>query len=175
MSALPALTVRLDEARSPVRLSLDLDAPGRAALAERFGLEAVGAFSLRATARRVRGDSLRVEGHLEATVSYLCGVTLKPFDATLAEDFSQLFAARADDLVDGEIAIDPLADDTREPLDGGAVDVAELAYQLFALALDPYPRHPDAPPPPDEADESDEDEARASPFAVLSQLKPRGH
>jgi uncharacterized metal-binding protein YceD (DUF177 family) len=47
------------------------------------------------------------------------------------------------------------------------VDLGDLVAEEVALALDPYPRHPDASLPP-EASDADE-----NPFAGLAALKGR--
>lgn len=177
---LPTLLVREDEARSPVRVSLTLDDAQLAALASRCGLHAVGSFSLKATAIRVKGGKLRVEGAFASDVTYQCGVTLQTFDAKIEEQFNQIF-------VDPErikpagatIDVDPLSDNDPDVLTSGAADVADLAFQLFALALDPYPRHPDATETLlatqskiGDKPEAHNDETPPSPFAVLKDLKP---
>ena len=130
---------------------------------------------------------MRVEGTITAEVTYRCGVTLKPYDAAVHVPFTQLFG---DDGGPGdasqrvaaqnpgqprEIEIDPFDDDELEPLTDGVADIADLAYQLFAIALDPYPRHPDLAPPADDRVKAvlaaDDEPQAASPFAVLKQLK----
>lgn len=176
---LPALWVREDEARSPVRVTLTLDDDQLAALADRCSLQSVNSFVLKATATRVKGGKLRIEGAYVASLTYLCGVTLQPFGANIEEDFNQIF-------IDPErikpagatIDIDPLSDNDPDVLTGGAANVADLAFQLFALALDPYPRHPDIAETLLETKqgagakpEAHNDETPPSPFAVLKDLK----
>lgn len=169
---LPSLSILADDAsRSPVRVKLDLSADQRAALADENGLASVEAFHLRATALGMKGRKLRVEGHLTADVTYLCGVSLKPYTSSLDVPFEQFFGGdqRATDLID----FDPLDDNEIEPLVNGEASISDLGYQLFSLALDPYPRHPDlAPPSAEQDDEADEGtDEKASPFAVLKDLK----
>lgn len=173
--ALPTLCVREDEARSPVRVSLTLDEDQLALLAERCGLQSVENFKVKATASRVKGGKLRVEGSYSASLNYLCDVTLQPFGATIEESFNQIFVdperlKPAGDTID----VDPLSDNDPDVLTNGAADIADLAFQLFALALDPYPRHPDAAetlPGIDDDQGEQDDEKPPSPFAVLNNLK----
>lgn len=175
--ALPTLWVREEEARSPVRVALTLDGDQMAALADRCGLPSVESFALKATATRVKGGKLRVEGEFSASLTYLCGVTLKPFPATIEDNFHQIFVdPQRIKPAGATIDVDPLSDNDPDVLTNGAADVADLAFQLFALALDPYPRHPDVAEPLLEPDydaghEADSDEAQPSPFAVLKDLK----
>lgn len=179
LEALPTLLIREEEARSPVRVSLTLDKEQLATLADQYGLQSVSAFALKATGSRVKGGRLRVEGSYTANVTYLCGVTLQPFDAELEEQFDQIYVDPERLKPQGDaIDVDPLSESDPDVLVSGAADVADLAYQLFALALDPYPRHPDATEGLFPAGEGDADgsevhgnEAEPSPFAVLKDLK----
>ncbi|MEQ8657917.1 MAG: DUF177 domain-containing protein [Hyphomicrobiales bacterium] len=169
---LPSLTILATEARrSPVRVKLDLSADERAVLADENNLPSVEAFHLKATALGMKGRKLRVEGHLTADVTYQCGVSLKPYQASLDVPFQQHFGEdqRAPDLID----FDPMDDNEIEPLVNGEASISDLGYQLFSLALDPYPRHPDLAPPSEQMDEDGDDEleGQASPFAVLKDLK----
>lgn len=169
---LPSLSILADKARrSPVRVKLDLTTDECALLAEENGLASVERFHLKATALGIKGRKLRVEGRLQADVTYICGVSLKHFPAGLEVPFEQFFGD--DPKAHESIDIDPLDDTDIEPLNHGAASISDLAYQLFSLALEPYPRHPDLAPPiaaQTGADAVDDDES-ASPFAVLKDLK----
>jgi hypothetical protein len=57
-------------------------------------------------------------------------------------------------------------EDPPEPLDSGHIDLAALAVEFLALALDPFPRKPGAV----FADAPDV-ETEGGPFAALSALK----
>lgn len=75
-----------------------------------------------------------------------------------------------------EVVIDADADDPPEPLDSGGIDLGELAVQELAVALDPYPRHPDAGPAVSVGEASPvpgigRPAGRPHPFAVLGTLK----
>ncbi len=169
---LPTLSVLAEEARrSPVRLRLELDADEHTRLAEENGLASVEQFDLRATALGMKGRQLRVEGELTAEVTYICGVSLRPFKASIDVPFEQIFGQpmKRDEVID----LDPLDDNDVEPLVAGAASISDLGYQLFTLALDPYPRHPDlAPLSEAQSDEdAEDDDEPASPFAVLKDLK----
>lgn len=169
---LPFLSIQSEEARrSPVRVKLTLSEDECAKLAEDNGLAAVGSFAMKATVIGLKGHKLRVDGQIKADVTYLCGVMLEPYEAHLDIPIEQIFARDVHDA--GHIEFDPLNEGDVEPLEKGAAPVSDLAYQLFALALDPYPRHPGLPPR-DAAggDESADDEPqKVSPFAVLKDLK----
>ena len=58
-----------------------------------------------------------------------------------------------------------------EPYSGGSVDLGQIAYEVFAAALDPYPRKPGAEFAwASETDRAGE-EAENGPFAALKALK----
>lgn len=169
---LPTLMVVAEQARrSPVRVKLSLDDKERALLAQTNGLANVDAFAMKATALGMKGRKLRVEGELKADITYTCGVSLKPYPASLCIPFEQFYLGEgAKPPGKDAIDIDPMEQSDTEPLIDGQADLADLAFQLFTLSLDPYPRHPDLAPP-DEAVDEDEDVQEASPFAALKDLK----
>jgi hypothetical protein len=58
-----------------------------------------------------------------------------------------------------------------EPVIGEAIDLGELVAQYLSLAINPYPRAPDAEA---QADQYRADPQRDGPFAVLSKLREQG-
>lgn len=166
-----------------LHLDLEAGAAERVALAERFGLLGVESLVAQADLRLIGGtDDIRLRGSFAADVIQSCVVTLEPVPAHLAESFELVFSPRAAALdeeageevqvafdADGNLLEEPL-----EPLTGGRIDVGEAVAEQLALALDPYPRKPDAllpnrfaAPPGDGAGA----DRRESPFAVLQRLK----
>jgi uncharacterized metal-binding protein YceD (DUF177 family) len=142
----------------------------RAALAARFGILAVESLTARLRLKRVAGGTLlRLAGHFSADVVQSCVVTLEPVPAHLEEDFVLTFSTERDE--EGEEVVVGL--DEEEPpelIENGIIDLGEAAAEHLALALDPFPRAPNAtfhggdepaPEPP----------AKASPFAALASLK----
>jgi hypothetical protein len=120
----------------------------RAALAARFGLVELPALGAEVKLRRARaGRYVEIAGTLRAAVVQTCVVTLEPVPAALEEDFSLLLGpigGADDDAPASDLVVDL---DQPEPLEGDVVDLGELVAQQLSLALDPYPRAPDAPPP----------------------------
>lgn len=161
----------------------------RKALAERFELEAIGRLVAKVRLRRVRGGTMvRVSGELEASVVQTCVMTLDPVPAEVQERFDALFAPPElivePDEDDESVFFDPASMDEEtdpEPIVNGRIDIGELAAQHLSLALDPYPRSPNAafdpiqehPMPEEGVDAVDEEEkeARPSPFAALDKLR----
>lgn len=145
----------------------------RAALAERFSLEALDRLEATLTiGRRHDGRIIRVQGTLEADVVQTCVVTLEPVPARVEESFSVDFAPAAEGAeAEEEVVLDPENLEEPEPLEGGVIDLGELAAQHLFLALDPYPRAPGVEFSfPDEAVGEDRAER---PFAALARLRSR--
>ena len=138
-------------------IELEANPAERARLAARFGLPAIDRLTCRFTLHPLPGGGLTAQGQLAAQVRQECVVSTEPFAAAVTEDFSLRFvppqALSADIEVDGPDDI---------PITGANVDLGEAAAEQLALALDPYPRHPDLPEPPEAA--ADEP---GSPFAAL--------
>lgn len=151
-------------------LTLTADADQRAAVAARLGLESIGALQLTAEISSIAGGAM-LEGRVEADVVQFCAATGLPLPARVDEAFALRFV-RADLGTpadpDAEIELDDGDCDTL-PFQDGGIDVGEAAVQTLALALDPYPRHPDADRILAERGVLREDQA--GPFAALAALK----
>lgn len=146
-----------------------------AALARRFGVEAVWAFSFQIEAAPWGPGGLRLRGRAEARLTQTCVVSLEPLEKVVSEPVER-FLAPANRLAEAQALLDPDLDEAPEPL-GGPVDLGEIAAETVALAIDPYPRAPGAAfegarsAPPGVAPLTDE---QARPFAALAALKVRG-
>ena len=110
---------------------------------------------------------------MRARVVQPCVVTLEDVAQELAEPFSRLYlpGAPEPDLAD----IDPSEDDDPpEPL-GHRIDPGEVAAEIAALAIDPYPRAPGATfaAPALGPDGAEEEDGAARPFAALAALRER--
>jgi uncharacterized metal-binding protein YceD (DUF177 family) len=150
----------------------DASAAEREALARRFAIPAVRALRFRAEARPWGPGGWRVDGKVEAELTQTCVVTLEPVETALEEPFTRYFAP-SNRLDQAAELLDPETDEDPEPL-GGAIDFGEIAAEAAALAMDPYPRRPDAgfqgavQGPPGVRAMTDED---ARPFARLAALR----
>lgn len=123
-------------------VSITADAAERSALAERFGLLVVD--RLEATFR-VQRDAAGVvaRGEVRASVVQACSVTEEPLPVTVSEDVALRFVTEQEAAAEEEIELDLDALDTM-PYDGAAIDLGEAAAETMALALDPFPRGPNA-------------------------------
>ncbi|WP_420136990.1 YceD family protein [Sphingomonas sp.] len=163
--------VRLDElGGTPRSLTLAADESERAALAQRFDLMEIG--RLEADADLVRdGDIVIATGRLHAEVVQICVASGGPVPAAVAEAFTLRFVPTpAGGEAEEEMELDE-GDLDEIFYEGGAIDLGEAVAQTLALALDPFPRAPDADAALREAGVLPEEDA--GPFAALKALKDK--
>jgi uncharacterized metal-binding protein YceD (DUF177 family) len=145
----------------------------RVALVERFGLLSLDSLTASFTLKRVRKDLVRVKGHVTAALAQACVVTLDPVPAQVDERFEVDFLEGVQPAVT-DVELDAEAAEAPEPAPDGWIDLGELAAEQLGLALDPYPRRPDAEVPAEWKAEPAEEPIpteRPNPFAVLEKLK----
>ncbi len=172
--------VRLDPAlyRNGRRMEIAAEGQECAALAQRFSLQEITSLQAHVTLSPLReARYLTVEGQVRARVVETCSVTLAPLPVALDEPFAVVFDLKAPETATVDMALTgPELADTPEPLTGDNLDVGELVAEHLALALDPWPRSPEAvvewgdpqgPSPEQEA----QAQAAAHPFAALARLK----
>lgn len=160
--------LRLHElARGPVRLTLAPGPDERAVVAKRLGLVSLPALNAQVTAQPWL-DGVELTGRFEAVVEQICGVSLDPFEQTVAGEIGvravpagspQAAAAEG-----GDLELDPDAPDAPDVLNGDSVDVAAYVVEHLALELDPFPRKPGA------TFDYEAPEVESSPFAALKKL-----
>jgi uncharacterized metal-binding protein YceD (DUF177 family) len=110
-----------------------------AALATRLRLPAVRRLTCRFRLRPGPGDAVAAEGWLAALVTQTCVVSLDDFDAAVAEHFTLRFVPAGTESNDIE-----LETEDEIPYTNDTIDLGETATEQLALALDPWPRKPDA-------------------------------
>ncbi|HET6158179.1 MAG TPA: DUF177 domain-containing protein [Dongiaceae bacterium] len=145
----------------------------RAALAERFGLLSLDNLTASFTLKRARKDLVRVKGRVSAELVQACVVTLDPVPARIDERFEVDFLEGVQPAVD-DIELDVEGAEAPEPALDGWIDLGELAAEQLGLAIDPYPRKPDAEVPAEWKSEASTEPAlvvRPNPFAALEKLK----
>ncbi len=146
-------------------IAITADAAERTALAKRFGLIAIGLLEARYALRR-DATGIFARGHLRARVTQACVVTGEPLPAAIDEDFALRFLPEDSEAGD-EVELSESECDTIF-YTGGAIDLGEAAAETLALALDPFPRSPDAVAALREAGVlSEEEAAPVGAFAAL--------
>lgn len=151
---------------------VEANADERAALAARFDLLTLGRLSGDLVVRR-DAAGIRVGGRFSAAGEQACVVSAEPVAFALDETVDLHFTdgpAGGDEIELGGPDLDTL------PLDGDELDLGEAVAQSLGLALDPYPRAPEALRAAaarfliseEEAEaRAAAEKARANPFAVL--------
>ncbi|MDJ0942870.1 MAG: DUF177 domain-containing protein [Kiloniellales bacterium] len=138
------------------------------AVARRLGLEDLSGLRARfRLARSGAGPLIRVSGRFEADVVQLCVVSLEPIGQHLAEDFVLTYSPEPV-VTQDELELTLADEDLPEEVLDGVIDLGEAAVQQLAVALDPYPRRPDAEVPAALRPAQDGPE---SPFAALEKMK----
>ena len=151
---------------------IDADAAIRNAIAAVGGLREVLSAQASFDVTPKSGGQYHVAGHVRARIGQTCVVTLEEIENDIDEPIDLIFAppeqvpqmaALVDDAEEsGEDTPDP-----PEPLENGIIDLGRLATDALYLAVDPYPRGPDAvfEPLVEAVDPEDH------PFAALKALK----
>ncbi|MCQ0989206.1 DUF177 domain-containing protein [Jiella marina] len=144
------------------------------AVAAQLGILAIEQLSAELVARPYRKDGARVKGRIQARVSQESVVTFEPVEQVIDEPFEAAYVREAarprrSDQDEGEIVIDPEADDPPETFTGDTIDLGERIVETVALALDLYPRRKGESFDRLTTDEA-EDERPASAFDVLVEL-----
>ena len=183
MSRPPAMTDQDDPWSVPIAvlqipetgLHRDLEAgpAERAAMAEVAGLREILSASASFDVTPDKGGRFHVVGHVQARIGQTCVVTLDPIENDIDEPIDLIFAPPEQipvlaDLIDDAAESDSEIPDPPEPIENGVIDLGRLATDALFLAIDPYPRKPDAVFEPVVTAADPEDH----PFAALKALKP---
>ncbi len=133
-----------------------------AALAARMKLPEVATLTCRFRLEPDSAGSLLAHGHLVAQVVQTCVVSLEDFASIVDERFTVRFVEAGQETNDNDPeSLDEIA------FADGVLDLGEAAAEQLALALEPYPRAPDAEMP------DISDEQTVHPFAALERLRRR--
>jgi uncharacterized metal-binding protein YceD (DUF177 family) len=151
---------------------IEADQTMRDAVADVGGLREVLSAKASFDVTPLSGGRFHVSGHVRARIGQTCVVTLDPMESEIDEAIDLIFAPpeqipQMAALVDESERSDGETPDPPEPIENGMIDLGRLATDALYLAVDPYPRKPDAvfKPLVEAADPEDH------PFAALKALK----
>ena len=159
--------LRIDQlGEGELRQHVAADADERRRLMGRFGLLALDSLTADYALRR-DAAGIVATGRLTAQVAQACVASGQPVPESVDEPFTLRF------LPEGTIESDEfeLSSDAMDTMfyQGQSIDLGEAAAETLALALDPYPRSPDAETALREAGVIKEDEV--TPLSALGALK----
>lgn len=119
----------------------------RAAIQAALDIEDITHFVAEMVATPVIDGSVAVRGRVRAMVTRTCVVTLKNFDSEIDEEFDELFRLQTNPEAPGRAQVTIDIDDPgdSETFTDDKIDLGNLAFEVLALTLDPYPHAPDAP------------------------------
>ena len=144
----------------------------RAAMADIGGLREILSASASFDLKLKSGGRVHVTGEVRARIGQTCVVTLDAIENEIDESIDLMFAPSEQipslsALTEEAAASDEEIPDPPEPIVNGVIDLGRLATDALFLAVDPYPRRPDAvfEPPAAIADPADH------PFAALKALQ----
>ena len=132
--------LRLTELKKLTRVTLEPDAPTRAALAQDLGIDAIKKLRFAVELTPQGKSDWQLAAQLGATVVQPCVVTAAPVTTRLDEPVSRTYVADytpPEPDPDGEFLIPE--DDSIEPLPA-TVDLGHVMAEALALALPLYPR-----------------------------------
>jgi hypothetical protein len=170
----PVVVLQIPE--TGLHREIEADAAERSAMAEVAGLREIMSASASFDMTPKSGGRIHVTGHVIARIGQTCVVTLDPIENEINEAIDLMFApleqirslsALVDEAAQSE---DEEVPDPPEPIIDGVIDLGRLATDALFLAIDPYPRRPDATfdLPAEIIDPADH------PFAALKALQSDG-
>jgi uncharacterized metal-binding protein YceD (DUF177 family) len=150
---------------------IEADRAARDAMAELAGVREILSASASIDVTPDNGGRFHVTGRVRARVGQTCVVTLDPIENDIDEPIDLLLAPPDQipalaDLVDDGDESEAEIPDPPEPIENGVINLGRLATDALFLAIDPYPRKPDAVFEPLIAAADPEDH----PFAALKAL-----
>jgi uncharacterized metal-binding protein YceD (DUF177 family) len=151
---------------------IEADRAARDAMAELAGVREILSASASIDVTPDSGGRFHVTGRVRARVGQTCVVTLDPIENDIDEPIDLIFAPPEQipalaDLVDDADDSEAEIPDPPEPIENGVINLGRLATDALFLAIDPYPRKPDAVFEPLVAASDPEDH----PFAALKALQ----
>jgi hypothetical protein len=151
----------------------------RRAMAEVAGLREILSVNASLDVTPKGAGRFHVGGHVRARIGQTCVVTLDPIENDIDEPIDLIFAPPEQipemaDLVEEAAESDVEIPDPPEPIENGVIDLGRIATDALYLAVDPYPRKPDAVFEPPVVPEDPEDHPFAALKALQLDAKPPG-
>ena len=180
-ASLPLWSARIgDLPATGRRLEINASPAERRAIAAAHDVKDIASFQAQLLLQPSGRGGVRLSGRLKARLTQSCVVSLQPVEGWIDEEFERRYqpAERIEArrtgrpgarMTKAELIVDLEGKELPEPLPGETIDVAGVLLEEFALALDAYPRHPDAVL--EGATEAGDQSREDSPFAVLRRAR----
>src|ERR1700693_2077518 len=128
---------------------IEPDRAARDAMADIAGLREILSASASLDLTPEKDGRVHVTGRVRARIGQTCVVSLEPIENDIDEAIDLIFAPPEQipelaDLVDEAAESDTEIPDPPEPIERGIIDLGRVATDALFLAVDPYPRKPDA-------------------------------
>jgi uncharacterized metal-binding protein YceD (DUF177 family) len=129
--------------------AIEADAATRQAIAELAEVREVLSAQASFDVTPKSGGRYHVTGVVRARVGQTCVVSLDDIENEIDEPIDLMFAPpeqipQMADLADEAAESEEETPDPTEPIENGFIDLGRLATDVLFLAIDPYPRKPDA-------------------------------
>jgi uncharacterized metal-binding protein YceD (DUF177 family) len=157
----------IDRIRGGERIDIAADERARAAIAARLALPSIERLEAHAVLER-DGDEVRATGRIRAALEQSCVASGEPVRAHIDEPFHLRFLPAPETRPDEEMELGAEELDVVFH-DGAAIELGSALADTLALALDPFPRGPNADAALKAAGILSEEQA--GPFAALAKLK----
>lgn len=153
---------------APIKSKIAASAAQCSALASRFDLPSIQSLFADYMVK-AENDRIVFTGSMTAKLHQLCAISGQKFPVTITEPFNIAFVEKTDvESLDQEVELDADDCDILE-FENAQFDIGEALAQTLYLALDPYPRGPNA----DIAAKKLTSEEEAGPFGALAALKDK--
>ena len=157
----------LGRIRGGERIDLIADQAECGAIARRLSLKSIDRLEAHAVLER-EGDEVRASGRIKSALTQYCVASGDPVPARIDEPFQLRFVPEPSGRPDEELELGAEELDVVFH-DGAGIELGAAIADTLALALDPYPRGPNADDALKAAGVLSEEQA--GPFAVLAKLK----
>ncbi|MGC1559122.1 MAG: DUF177 domain-containing protein [Bradyrhizobium sp.] len=167
----PVAVLQIPE--SGLHREFEADLMERRAMAEIAGLREIASARASFDMTLKSGGRVHVTGQVVARIGQTCVVTLDPIENEIDELVDLIFAPPEQirdlsNLVEEGAESEIEIADPPEPIINGVIDLGRIATDALFLAVDPYPRKPDAVFEP----HVEARDPRDHPFAALGALRP---
>ncbi len=131
-------------------LTLSADRAGLLFLRENTEAEEVVNFEAELVFKPWKMNGAWLKGTIRTELVQICVNTLEPIDVLVEFEVSRSFLPASDPLfgnqsiVDGELVIDPEADELPDYLEGTSINVWDVVLEELNLQIDPFPRLADS-------------------------------